>query len=402
MVNIAETAIRFEKLLSNIGEGSNIKELLTKHNNHLLEFIEQPDSVEKISEFSLVKSIIDGKDTEHIQKINRILESKDKSFRVRSNGQIIGLGKYEALDIGWAESIITFLKNIDDPALFRESPAIIPMSEEAIISIFGDFGTGDCEGSTVASTISKNIKNLNPCSSIHLGDVYYAGTTRESRDKLLLLWPIGTKGNFTLNSNHEMFDGARGYFNTTLANKIFEQQQNSYFALENNYWVIVGLDSAYFSDKKTFYMEGRLNDSQILFLKQIAVKNKRTIVLTHHFVFDCVNNDTMPIGNQVKDALGNNLKYWYYGHLHCAAVYQDIDNVKVRLSGHAAIPYGNAAAYADNSKVIWYENTPVQNDDIRVQNGFCLLKLNNESIIEEFYGEDGKVHYSSITCIQDN
>ncbi|WP_341756188.1 MULTISPECIES: hypothetical protein [unclassified Candidatus Tisiphia] len=396
MSNIAETAMRFEKFLSNIREGSNIKELLTKHNDNLLEFIERPDSIEKISELSLVKSVIDGKHTEHIQKINRILESKDKSFRVRSNGQIIGFGKYEVLDIGWAESLITFLENMSDPVPFRESTTIIPMSEKARISIFGDFGTGDWDGSMVASTISKNIKNLEPCYSIHLGDVYYTGDAIESRNKLLSLWPTATKGNFTLNSNHEMFDGARGYFNTTLADKIFAQQQSSYFALENNYWVIVGLDSAYFSDVKDLYMDGRLNDSQISFLKQIALKNKKTIVLTHHCVFDYVNNNKMPIWDQVKGALGNNLKYWYYGNLHCAAVYQDIDNVKVRLSGHAAIPYGNASAFAGNSEVIWHENTPAQNDDIRVQNGFCLLTLDNENIIEEFYGEDGKVHYSSI------
>jgi len=34
--------------------------------------------------------------------------------------------------------------------------------------------------------------------------VYYAGTEAEERDKFVAHWPPGSRGSFTLNSNHEV------------------------------------------------------------------------------------------------------------------------------------------------------------------------------------------------------
>jgi predicted phosphohydrolase len=372
---------------------------LKKHNHPILKFIKDKDrkSLNDITEFSLIQSALDGKAGEHIAEIERILKTRDKEFAVKSSGEIVGTGKYELLDIGWVESLIAFLKNYDDLADFQDNPPIINIPDETVIGIFSDFGTGNWSNSIVASTISNNIKNLNPDYCLHLGDVYYSGSAAESSDYLLDFWPVASKGNFTLNSNHEMYSGSKGYFYTTLANKIFAQQkQNSYFALENQSWVIVGLDSAYFADKEDLYMTANLNESQIAFLEKIALKNKKVIVLTHHNPIDNAGDNKMPIWDQVTQALGDNLKYWYFGHTHCGAVYEDIENVKCRLVGHGAVPYGDASDFSDSSKVIWYENAVplLNNNGLRVQNGFLIAKLSNDNISEEFYGEDGKVHYS--------
>ena len=65
----------------------------------------------------------------------------------------------------------------------------------------------------------------------------------------------------------------------------------SYFALENDNWVIVGLDSAYFSPEGNLYTDGLLFDAnhpndQNAFLLQKGVQaqldGKKVIVLTHH------------------------------------------------------------------------------------------------------------------------
>src|SRR5207245_6113755 len=61
------------------------------------------------------------------------------------------------------------------------------------------------------------------------------------------IWPQNTIS-FALNSNHEMYAGGEGYFRALLADNRFAAQGGlSYFALENNQWLIIGLDTAYFA-----------------------------------------------------------------------------------------------------------------------------------------------------------
>ena len=55
-----------------------------------------------------------------------------------------------------------------------------------------------------------------------------------------------------------MYSAARGYFHNALGSPLFAAQKNtSYFALEFQDWVILGLDSAYYSHSIAV-MEGRL------------------------------------------------------------------------------------------------------------------------------------------------
>src|SRR5213075_976800 len=93
------------------------------------------------------------------------------------------------------------------------------------IAIFGDWGTGpwqDGAYSAPANLVGTALKNLGSDISIHLGDVYYAGLALEESYNLLSAFPGGTMSNFTLNSNHEMYDGALSYFGTALANSLFD------------------------------------------------------------------------------------------------------------------------------------------------------------------------------------
>ena len=107
--------------------------------------------------------------------------------------------------------------------------------------------------------ISQRVGDSKAQITVHLGDVYYAGTSDEELHLFASLWPPGSFGSFALNSNHEMYSGAKPYFLETLANdKFLKQGGCSYFALENTNWVIVGLDSAYFSNPESMYMDGSL------------------------------------------------------------------------------------------------------------------------------------------------
>lgn len=373
--------------------------MIEKHHQALMDFLDNPSSIDNLSEFCLVKSRLNNTHENYIEKIKHILKHKPREFTVNSVGQIFGFGKYELLDIGWAESLVHFIKNNSHTAPFVTNPFIMPIDNQCNIAVFGDFGTGDYCKRKVGSTISNCIKNLNPDYAIHLGDIYYAATAQEVRENFLPFWPTAPLGNFTLNGNHEMYDGAKSYFNTVLKNEIFaKQQQNSYFALENDYWILACLDSSYFAEKTIEMDYGKIDENQANFLRELVKKNKPIIIMTHHRPLALNGIDKTDLFHQINDIAWKYIKYWYYGHIHCAAVYKEMDGIKFRLSGHAALPYGEPPLLKNNEKVIWYEKTKIPNDDsIKVQNGFSFLRLDNEKIIEEFYGEDEKLHWSNNT-----
>lgn len=367
----------------------------------------------KASEFSLVKSLLEDKldvhtnalvsligDIEEIEEgVKKTLGMGDLAFKVLPDGDILGDSKYETLDVGWVEAFIVWLDNYFANRNFPEPGVWLQIPDQASFAIFGDWGGGIWNDNKVAQTISDLIKNLKPDYSIHLGDVYYAGDPNQEQSYLLNLWPAAQRDNFTLNSNHEMYPNGKGYFDVALANELFKSQQGkSFFALENTHWIVVGLDSAFASEKDQLYMHGAINNVQKDFLKSVSAKGKQTIVLCHHNPIDLTGTTKEQLWSEVYDNLGGNLKYWYWGHLHAGAVYKDIDNIKCRLAGHGVIPWGNSSSLQQNlgNSVVWYENkSPNPSDQPRVQNGFALLRLNGPTVKEAFYGEDGTVHWSS-------
>jgi len=78
---------------------------------------------------------------------------------------------------------------------------------------------------------------------VHLGDVYYSGTVGETRQRFSDLWP-GASATVSrgLNGNHEMYTGGYAYFDQTLP---AFGQGSSYFAMANDDWLLVFLDTAY-------------------------------------------------------------------------------------------------------------------------------------------------------------
>jgi 3',5'-cyclic AMP phosphodiesterase CpdA len=191
-------------------------------------------------------------------------------------------------------------------------PSIQPISDNAAFALIGDYGTGNLgAGDSPSTKISKFVPTLKPDYAIDLGDVYYAGTTPEETGKLLAYWPKGSLASFTLDSNHEMYSGGGPYFNTGVGNPVFNKLQSpwTYFALENTEWIIVGLDSAYYSSPFTLYMDGTLgaDNNQTQFLAQVAARNKKTIILTHH--------NPIPIGGLGADPQPNDKGYQLYSEV---------------------------------------------------------------------------------------
>jgi hypothetical protein len=236
--------------------------------------------------------------------------------------------------------------------------------------------------------------------TIHLGDVYYAGTGPEEQHFLQDPWPAGSLYSFALNSNHEMYAGAKPYFKA-ISSPPFEKQNGcSYFALENKNWIIVALDSAYYSDREGLYRHGAIFSStgpknQLDFLKQQVAKGKKVIVLTHHNGLAPDASSTTGLWDQVVLSAfpaGGRPDYWYWGHVHVGAVYEPQANVRCRCCGHGGLPWGQAPDLK-HAGVAWYEHRCANDPEIteRVFNGFALLTLSGANFKEVFYDENGGI-----------
>ncbi|MFT5890508.1 MAG: hypothetical protein ACI9Y7_000600 [Dokdonia sp.] len=228
---------------------------------------------------------------------------------VYKNGTLFAFAKYCQLDPLWAIVLVYYAFYKVFP---KEKHSFIAQSkigtefnsyspDGARIAIIGDWGTGAYKDGHVkkcpAQLVIDGIMKLDPKPDyiIHLGDVYYAGTKKEERDNfigLLDTLPADFKGEiFTMNSNHEMYDGANGLFEETIRNPLFEPQNGStYFSIEVGDWVIVGLDSAYY-DKSHLYMDGAIYNEnggleQVKFLEnkeeKARAEGKQLFLLTHH------------------------------------------------------------------------------------------------------------------------
>jgi hypothetical protein len=169
--------------------------------------------------------------------------------------------------------------------------------------------------------------------------------------------------------------------------------------------VIVGLDSAYYSDEETLYRDGALFPNQgpqiqLDFLRAQVAKGKKVILLTHHNGLVQDGSSQTNLWSQVMSTFpaDSGPAYWYWGHMHAGVVYQPQKNgaatVLCRCCGHGGLPCGQAPemAHKENT-VLWYENRLAHDPDIplRIFNGFAMLYLDGPKIKEVFYDENGGV-----------
>ena len=213
------------------------------------------------------------------------------------------------MDPGWTEAAAVWLESVfKGKHAFPNNPPTIQIPDNVQIALAGDWGTGDWRSvanPAPSTDVGRHIAFLRPDITFHLGDVYYAGTSDQEQHLLVNLWPKGSLGSLTLNSNHEMYSGGAPYFDVALAAPVFAmQQRSSFFALENTDWVIVGLDSAYYASGVGMYLDGSLgNDGvQLGFLRAQAANDKKVIVITHHNPLTKDGSKTAALWAQVMSA----------------------------------------------------------------------------------------------------
>ena len=346
------------------------------------------------------------------------------------DGTMIGTKKYEQLDVGWFIAALNYAINLVIPSSIAPFPNnTIQTSElsrkqgrtgDPVIGIFGDWGTGyytNYNGATSgAKRVMDDMIKHDLDYLLHLGDVYYAGTYLrpmpfEEEINFLDLWQDqGTGRNFTLNSNHEMTGDGHGYFDLALKldGPFGHQNGMSYFSRTYGNWLLIGLDSSYYSDKKNgndkFYMDGAIGttqyNQQIKWLEQFRRHNGPVMIVSHHNACDLTGENTNVLFDQVTAALGRMPSLWYWGHVHNGIVYNQLHMgdaipyipTKGRCCGHASIPFGNGWALEDNSNIDYYAHTRdnlFPPSDPRVKNGYALVTLHKDGgFTEAFYEVD--------------
>jgi len=328
---------------------------------------------------------------------------------VTGDGSLIGFGKWESFDPEWIESAANyFLLKIGEIELhpIGPLPAPVPLQSGPVtIALVGDWGTGKWgKQMAPALAVMNQIVKLKPNYTIHLGDVYYSGTKAEEDANYVKFWKAATDGNFMLNSNHEMYTGANGYFDVGLADPPFAlQKRSSCFALMNDKVVILGLDSAY-NDTSILFQKGGIPSTswQIPFIQSLNIGKRKLIVLTHHNGLSTSGGQTIGLWQDMYAALGNRYPdYWYWGHVHNGIVYkprtETVNGKKVtvlaRCTGHGAIPFGNGKDIPGAGFVEYYAHTPNPTAPPirkRVMNGFTVLTIDGANVSEVWYNQNGK------------
>lgn len=302
----------------------------------------------------------------------------------------LGAGQYEDFDARWLNALLQRLRST--PVAFPSgTPEVINVADRVKLAIAGDWGTGLPESDLVGAQMAR----VRPDYMIHLGDVYYAGTREEER-RYVDRWPGDPRRSLTLNSNHEMYGGGEGYFGVALADDKFALQGRlSYFALRNQYFVIIGLDSAY-HDTTFLYDQGKLDDAQLEFLRQLAADagNRKVILLTHHNGLGLDDQPTA-LWSQVAGAVNRPL-LWVWGHLHAGIAHRPRQHVSGRCVGHGGIPYAPFTAH-EQQPYLWAEGGSADDarEPGRALNGFYQLELDGPKLTERFIDEFGRQRWSA-------
>ena len=297
------------------------------------------------------------------------------------------------------------------------------------IAVAADWGTGTLE----AETVNENIKASSPHYTLHLGDVYYMGEASEIAENCLgkptekysgVLWHKGSMGSFALMGNHEMYSGGQAYFKTFLttlgllnaAGVVVDPQSASYFCLETQHWLILGLDTGYHSGGTPLFttvpgvnaipflnVDARFDDKMIIWLKQTIQRlrdkgsaGKSVLLLTHHQPVSSFEHAFKKPAKQLADLgfLNGREFVWLYGHEHRLTVYHPqavANSLKAypRCIGHGGMPVQVTELSAANADVLYYDprQHPIDDRDPKTKvgyNGHVVVLLDGPKLNLEY------------------
>jgi predicted phosphodiesterase len=320
--------------------------------------------------------------------------------------------RFSDTDIGgWFRSLFDWAGRLRPHPIMGPSdsePTELP--NQARAALLGDWGTGLYGAVPCAESIRQSRDHFDLL--MHLGDVYYSGTKREVQERFLDLWPYREGAiNRSINSNHEMYSGGYAYFENTLPNF---GQESSYFALQNDHWLLVGLDVA--------YVDHDIEDQQVEWLEDVvaAAGDRKVLLFSHHQLFSRFDDQGPKLAAKLGRLLGSGrISAWYWGHEHRCVLYDPdprYGGLLGRCLGHGGMPYTRKAVedIAVDHKVgesIWRRfrkknlvpgglvldgpNPYIEGHETKYgPHGYMTLEFQGQSLIEVVHTPTGEEIYS--------
>ncbi len=225
---------------------------------------------------------------------------------------------------------------------FSDARPVFPLAERSRVFLVGDWATGVGRAQAVAKMISDAIDEEPHLEThlIHLGDTYFAGWADECQERFLDHWPKQKPPHvyhWSLNGNHDMYCGGDGYFQKLLGDPRFaEQKKCSNFAIGNQHWQLVGLDTAY-ADWQLNHEDTR---DQVGWAKSLSnnTPTARRIVLSHHQPFSDYESQkkAAKLASEAEPLLTDGkTAAWLWGHEHRCVVYNPL-----QFPGGGKLPFG--------------------------------------------------------------
>jgi Calcineurin-like phosphoesterase len=303
-----------------------------------------------------------------------------------------------------------------DPAVnngvFGMAPAVAGVTTVALLS---DWASATAESIQIGALVGQQDY------SIHLGDTYYIGNAKEIADNFSHVdgaaWPYGRHGSFALLGNHEMYSSGKPFFEELLPHmgsyadgKVRQQQQASYFSLENEHWRIIGLDTGYNSLKGLLGLRAntglRLTDQQMEWLRETVrpSDDKRGIIfLSHHPCFSAFEKDEFQaIIPQIAPLLGKRNVLWFWGHEHRLSFYGynvlGDGGCFARCIGHGGMPVetgefrlkGSAPTDKANRNLVLYDERVRKTIGGNIglgHNGYVILELRAAELVVKYFDD---------------
>jgi hypothetical protein len=270
------------------------------------------------------------------------------------------------------------------------------------IALFSDWGTGYYHSRYIA----RHVVHLGVAQAVHLGDVYYTGTSSQFEEQFTppLLEVMKAMPLYAMNANHEMDSHGIPYLEFLALKRQLggetgyspQPQETSYFCLANDAYQVVGIDTAFFDNGR--YKKKILRDWLRARLEHGRDTGKVTVLLSQNEPYGPSGGDsiaarelrdlyTEDLGDWAKEGL---IHAWFWGDEHYAALYEPGDEVPFVGSciGHGGYPYGRMhldSQSGDVTQAVWAETDARFPEDTgqrqdRGNNGFCVLTFATDGI----------------------
>lgn len=280
------------------------------------------------------------------------------------------------------------------------------------IGLLADWGTGLGD----ARALLDALLTLNPEVLVHLGDIYYAGTPRETERHFaaVLSTAFQRVGRripvYSIPGNHDYYSGGRGFYG--LIDRLNEgpaRQAASYFCLrsEDGGWQLVGVDTGFNDRVPSHHFEPSaigpgLQESEELWLRhKLDTFGGRTILLSHHPVFSAherINgarsgapepNFNTALHRSAEPYL-DRVPLWLWGHEHSLGIYEEGVHglARGRLIGCSAFE----TATGDDPYEVKFPGAPYRQPLVRLgvdhgwyNHGFAIIDLDGPAATVGYY-----------------